>query len=66
MELATEALLGRAPNAFPIDAWGEFLQRVLVSAKPPRDPASATLTLGSVPPRQTPASEPCEGVPGGQ
>lgn len=51
MELATEAPLGRAPNALPIDAWGEFLQRVLVSAKPARNPAFATLTLGSDPPR---------------
>lgn len=34
MEMATGTLLpGQAPKAVPNDAWGQFLQRVLVSVR---------------------------------
>lgn len=38
MELATESgtLPGRAPKALPADAWGDFLQRLLVTVSDPQ------------------------------
>lgn len=65
MELATGTLLVQAPKTLPANAWGQFLQRVLVSVG--RDGASdseervaerPTPRLAPVPnPGEGPASE---------
>ena len=61
MELATGTPLAQAPKTLPANAWGQFLQRVLVSVGCHRDYDSEARVAERLFPRLTPAPNPGEG-----